>query len=210
MAEYLRPEHPMPQFYRDTWVNLNGEWEFYEDYSVSAYERGAMKPDFDYPLTINVPFCRESVLSGLGHTDFCDSVWYRKKISIPESFKGKRTLLHIGACDYKTTVYVNGRVAAKHIGGYVPVNADITDLLCEGENVIVVHALDFLRDGNQPGGKQCGNSTLTDARIRELRAYGRRYGLRLFPKHISRSLNSTRLLKKVSFRLLSRRKTPTR
>lgn len=155
MAKYLRPEHPMPQFYRDTWVNLNGEWEFYEDYSVSAYERGAMKPDFEYPLTINVPFCRESVLSGLGHTDFCDSVWYRKKISIPESFKGKRTLLHIGACDYKTTVYVNGRVAAKHIGGYVPVNADITDLLCEGENVIVVHALDFLRDGNQPGGKQC-------------------------------------------------------
>ena len=74
MAEFMRPEHPMPQFFRENWVNLNGEWEFYEDYSVSAQERGAMKPDFEYPLTINVPFCRESVLSGLGHTDFCDSV----------------------------------------------------------------------------------------------------------------------------------------
>ena len=155
MSKFMRPEHPMPQFFREDWINLNGEWEFYEDYSVSAEERGATRPDFEYPLSINVPFCRESVLSGLGHTDFCDSVWYRKNITVPESFKGKRIVLHIGACDYKTTVYVNGKKVTDHIGGYVPVNADITDYLCDGENTVVIHALDFLRNGTQPGGKQC-------------------------------------------------------
>lgn len=155
MAKYIRPEHPMPQFFREDWMNLNGEWEFYEDHSVSGWERGAMNEGFEYPLSINVPFCRESELSGLGHKDFCDSVWYRRTVTIPESFKGKRTVLHIGACDYKTTVYVNGKKVTDHIGGYVPVNADITDFLKDGENVIVIHALDFLRGRKQPGGKQC-------------------------------------------------------
>lgn len=155
MEKYLRPEHPMPQFFRESWLNLNGEWEFYEDYSVSGTERGAMAPDFEYPLKINVPFCRESILSGLGHTDFCESVWYRKKMVFPNEFTdGKRLLLHIGACDYRTTVYVNGITVTEHIGGYVPVNADITDHIRDGENTIVIHALDFLRDGTQPGGKQ--------------------------------------------------------
>ncbi len=154
MNDIMRSEHPMPQFKREDWINLNGAWEFYEDYSISAEERGGMKNSFEYPLTINVPFCRESVLSGLGHTDFCDSVWYRKKISLPESFKGKRVFLHIGACDYKTTVYVNEKKVRDHIGGYVPVDADITDYLTDGENVIVIHALDDVRSRRQPAGKQ--------------------------------------------------------
>ncbi len=154
MAEMMRHEHPMPQFHRESWQNLNGEWEFFEDYSISGRERGAMNAEFVYPERINVPFCRESVLSGLGHTDFCESVWYRRKLSIPEEEKGKRVLLHIGACDYRTTVYVNGNKVKEHIGGYVPVDADITDFLVDGENSLVVHALDFLRSQTQPAGKQ--------------------------------------------------------
>ncbi len=154
MKKMMRREHPMPQFYRKDWENLNGKWEFFEDYSVSGAERDAMNDDFKYPEKINVPFCRESILSGLGHTDFCESVWYRRKISIPDAQKGKRALLHIGACDYRTSVYVNGKKATEHIGGYVPVVSDITDLLTDGENTVVIHALDFLRSKNQPGGKQ--------------------------------------------------------
>ncbi len=156
MTNIPRPEHPNPQFERKNWQNLNGEWEFFEDYSISGEERGAYNSDFPYPEKINVPFCRESVLSGLGHTDFCESVWYRKKISVPESEKGKRVLLHIGACDYRTVVYVNRNKVTEHIGGYVPVNADITDFLEDGEGEICIHALDFLRTKTQPGGKQSG------------------------------------------------------
>ena len=152
-----RPEHPRPDFYRADWVNLNGEWEFHEDYSRSGRARKLYHADAALDQKITVPFCRESVLSGLGHTDFCECVWYRKAITLPEGWNNgsDRILLHIGACDYKTEVWVNGKNVCNHVGGYVPVNADITDALEAGENIITVCADDIIRSGNQPGGKQC-------------------------------------------------------
>ncbi len=152
-----RPEHPRPDFYREDWVNLNGEWEFHEDYSRSGRERRLCRADAALDSKITVPFCRESILSGLGHTDFCECVWYRRTVTLPEGWNdgSDRILLHIGACDYKTEVWVNGQSVCHHVGGYVPINADITKYLTAGENVITVCADDVIRTHNQAGGKQC-------------------------------------------------------
>lgn len=153
-----RPEYPRPQMVRQSWLNLNGPWAYATDRGESGEARGLARADAAaaYTETIIVPFCRESQLSGIGDTDFCDCVWYRKTVQLPEGWQegGRRTLLHIGACDYKTDVWVNGRHIGEHIGGYVSFSFDITEALCEGENVLTIRALDHLRSGNQPGGKQ--------------------------------------------------------
>lgn len=159
MNEIMRAEHPRPDMMRKGWLCLNGEWEFAEDPGDSGFERGMQKADAPselFGLRINVPFCRESRLSGLGHRDFCDAVWYRKEIMLSEGWleDGKRLILHIGACDWQTTVWVNGQLVTEHIGGYTPIRADITRFCDEGENYITVRARDYLRSGNQAAGKQ--------------------------------------------------------
>ena len=65
-----RPEHPRPQFYRDTWQNLNGTWQFEIDQSKSGIARGLFKEGVELSGSITVPFCPESELSGVGHKDF--------------------------------------------------------------------------------------------------------------------------------------------
>ena len=104
-----RPEYPNPQFARENWINLNGEWEFEKDPGDSGEARGLPKAEA-LSGRIVVPFCMESELSGVGDKDFCAAVWYRRAVTLPEGFAeaGKRVFLHIGACDYRTTVYVNG------------------------------------------------------------------------------------------------------
>ena len=76
-----RTEHPKPQFMRENWLNLNGEWHFETDLSASGIERGIMHTDF-LQKRITVPFCPECKLSGIGYTDFMPSVWYKRKINI--------------------------------------------------------------------------------------------------------------------------------
>ncbi len=148
-----RPEYPRPQFVRENWINLNGEWEFYKDLSASGEHRKLWEcKKFDE--TITVPFCPESKLSGIGYTDFMDSVWYAKNIGITEKQLSGRVLIHFGACDYFTSVYVNGDKVGTHRGGYTSFAFDITDSLHVGENRIVVHALDDVRSKKQPAGKQ--------------------------------------------------------
>ena len=77
-----RKEHPKPQFERENWMNLNGEWEFEFDFGNSGEERGLYTPDAPFSRKIKVPFCPESALSGIGYTDFMRSVWYRRKINL--------------------------------------------------------------------------------------------------------------------------------
>ncbi len=150
-----RPEYPRPQFVRDQWINLNGEWEYQTDRGISGEQRGYQN-GAEFTETITVPFCRESELSGINDKDFCDCVWYRKKLTLPEGWQGgRRTILHIGACDYVTNVWVNGKFIGEHIGGYVAFSFDITNALVEGENVITIRAIDHTRTGDQPVGKQC-------------------------------------------------------
>ena len=104
---------------------------------------------------IIVPFCPESELSGVNNKDFMYCVWYKKDIIIPENAKGKKTILHFGAVDYKTTVYVNGEEVGTHAGGYASFSFDITKYLKDTGNYITVCAEDYVKSNLQPTGKQC-------------------------------------------------------
>lgn len=153
MTTIPRPEYPRPQFVRDAFVNLNGWWQFEADDGDSGLSRGLVEKS---PLDgrILVPFCPESDLSGVGRKDFMRAVWYRRAFTLPEAAQGKRVILHFGAVDYACTVWVNGREAGRHEGGYVSFSFDITDQLQPGENTLVVRAQDDTRSPHQPSGKQ--------------------------------------------------------
>ena len=153
MSNIPRNEHPRPDRKRDSWINLNGEWDFQIDNAKSGVDQKF------YELTaldskIIVPFSPESVLSGLGHTDFMNAVWYTKEVEIPADWSGKRVILHIDACDYATTVYVNAKKVGTHRGGYTSFKFDITKYLVEGANRITVYAEDDIRSERQISGKQ--------------------------------------------------------
>lgn len=154
--EIYRTEHPNPQWEREQWRNLNGEWEFDFDFGKTArdrklYEGGALAKK------INVPFCPESELSGIGYKDFIASVCYRKVFTLSAEEMKKNIILHFGAVDYESFVYINGQLAKTHVGGYSSFEADITRYVKEGENTIFVIAEDDLRSRHQPSGKQCSS-----------------------------------------------------
>jgi len=150
--EIPRPEHPRPQFVRADWLNLNGEWQFEIDAGDSGIERGMLEAQLKDRII--VPFCPESDLSGIGHKDFMRAVWYRRTVDTPASWVGKKILLHFQAVDYDTTVWVNGKEAARHRGGFTPFTVDLEDFAAPGEPLtIVVRARDEGK-GSQPRGKQ--------------------------------------------------------
>ncbi|EXX85431.1 glycoside hydrolase family 2 [Paenibacillus darwinianus] len=154
MSQQPRSEHPFPQFMRQDWVNLNGEWEFeFDDEQAGdgAHWHSGSRP---FSKRIQVPFAFQSKLSGIADPDFHDTVWYRRTFSKPESFNGKRVILHFGAVDYDSYVWVNGMLVASHEGGHTPFHADITDALHDGDNQLVVKAVDYSRDVTLPRGKQ--------------------------------------------------------
>ncbi len=149
-----RKEFPNPQFERADWLNLNGEWEFEADPSVSGLERELFKKAH-LSGKITVPFCPESVLSGIGDTDFQNCVWYRRNIVIPADQAEKRVILHFGAVDHTTHVFVNGKFVGKHIGGYASFSFDITEFLEDGQGSLCVCAIDDDRNAVYGHGKQC-------------------------------------------------------
>ena len=137
-------DYPRPQLRRENWVNLNGWWEF----AVSNEEPAA------YDRRIRVPFCPESRLSGIGeHFEEGVGLWYRRRFVRPEGYDRGRVLLHIGAADQETDVFVNGSHAGYHLGGYEAMCFDITAFLRE-DNEIVIRVRDDLRGNVQPYGKQ--------------------------------------------------------
>ncbi len=148
-----RSEFPNPQFERKNWLCLNGEWDFEFDFGSSLHDAGILEKD-SWSKKITVPFCPESELSGIGYKDFIPCVWYRKKITLGSKELAGRVLLFFGAVDYKTTVYVNGKEAGTHTGGYTSFSFDITPLLTSGENTIIVRAEDDTRSPLQATGKQ--------------------------------------------------------
>jgi beta-galactosidase/beta-glucuronidase len=164
VAESLpRPEYPRPQFRRERWINLNGEWYFAFDNKnaglaerwpdVTPYELRSDDSPFD--RSIVVPFCYQSRLSGIGETAFHDVVWYARTFEYTPVSE-ERLLLHFGAVDYRATVWVNGLQVASHEGGHTPFSGDVTDALAgEGkDNVLIVRAEDPSRDVTIPRGKQ--------------------------------------------------------
>ena len=146
-----RSEYPRPQMVRSKWLCLNGTWDFAIDPADTGLERGMLSQTFEQKIT--VPFCPESKLSGIGHVDFMDAVWYRRSVQIPKEWHGQRLLLHFQAVDNEATVWVNGQQVGQHKGGWSPFSCDITKAVKEGQIAnIVVRARDA-HDGN-PRGKQ--------------------------------------------------------
>lgn len=151
-----RPEYPRMQFRREaSWLNLNGDWRCRFDFGKTGVEREWQKKFDEFDRDIVVPFCPESKLSGIGHTDFIESMFYARKITVPASWSGKSVLLHFGAVEYAATAWIDGAEAGRHQGGSASFTLDITPLVKPGvEQTLAVHALDKLRDGCQGGGKQ--------------------------------------------------------
>ena len=148
-----RAEHPWPQWERANWMNLNGTWEFEFDFGASAIARKLWEKE-KFDKEIIVPFCPESKLSGIGYTDFINGVAYRRTFTLTEKEATDRTLLHFGAVDYTTDVYVNNTYVGNHQGGYTSFSFDITKYVKEGENTIFVAVKDDVRSCLQPKGKK--------------------------------------------------------
>ncbi len=150
--EYPRPEYPRPQLVRRDWLCLNGEWQFEIDASDSGLGRGLLQRELRDRII--VPFCPESSLSGVAHTNFMNAVWYRRTVTIPEAWAGQRPLLHFQAVDYDATVWVNGVEVGRHRGGFTPFTCDLAGVASPGKTItIVVRARDDHRSP-QPRGKQ--------------------------------------------------------
>ncbi len=149
-----RPEHPKPQFQRDTWLNLNGEWNFAFDFDVVGVDEGWARDPSGFDKKIIVPFCPESKLSGIQYTGFIPAVWYHRTFTIPNKWNGKRVFLHFGAVDYDCRAWLNGTSVGRHYGGSSSFCFEITEALKDGENDLVVCALDDVRSDVQPAGKQ--------------------------------------------------------
>jgi len=150
-----RPEYPRPQMVRDSWNNLNGYWEFEIDKSNSGRDRGLFLGE-GFSSKILVPFCPESKLSGVECKDFMEAVWYKREFDIPNDWDKGRIILHFGAIDYFSEVWINNVSIGTHKGGYSSFSFDITEHIVSEKNVIVVYAKDDLRSGRQPRGKQSG------------------------------------------------------
>lgn len=153
-----RPEYPRPQFRRECeWINLNGEWDFAFDFSSSGLIRGRIEDKLKgigFDRKIIVPFCPESVLSGINYTDFIPAVWYHRTFNLTTEQLSKKVILHFGAVDYEAHLYINGTKVIVHKGGYTPFEVDITSFVHGNENNIALYVLDDVRSGRQPCGKQ--------------------------------------------------------
>lgn len=142
------PEYPRPIMERTEWKNLNGLW----DYAI--IEKGKHSPSV-FDGKILVPFAVGSSLSGVGKTVGAEKeLVYRRSFDVPFSWKGKKVLLHFGAVDWKTDVWVNDVKVGSHTGGFTPFSFDITEALQGKNNTLLVKVWDPTDKGYQPRGKQ--------------------------------------------------------
>ena len=146
------PEYPRPQLVRNSWQNLNGQW----DYAILP--KGTA-PEGGFQGKITVPFAAESLLSGVQKTVGPDQeLWYERQLTLSLNRTNKRVLLHFGAVDWEAEVWVNGIRAGSHQGGFDGFSLDISDLLIKGEKqTIRVRVWDPSDAGPQPRGKQVQN-----------------------------------------------------
>lgn len=145
-------EYPRPQMVRADWKNLNGLW----DYAITT--PSDVTPTV-FQGKILVPFAVESALSGVKRTVGGDSIlWYKTKFSVPASMKGKNILLHFGAVDWSSDIYINGIKIGSHKGGYDSFTFDITSFVKKaGQHQLEVRVSDPTDRGPQPRGKQVRN-----------------------------------------------------
>ena len=139
-------KYPRPQFRRDSYINLNGEWEF-------AILESEQIPE-SFGDRILVPFPPESHLSGVcREIKAGERLYYRRRVTLPRGFKNDRIILHIDAADQISEVYIDGKFVSKKEGGYTPHTADVTDFILGESFEITVKVTDDL-DRTYPYGKQ--------------------------------------------------------
>lgn len=144
-------DYPRPQFVRTPWENLNGIWDF----AFDDEDRGRADKWFEtFPegTQIRVPFTYETAMSGIGDERQHPAVWYSRRF-VPQAGTGRRVRVHFEGSDYSTEVWINGRFAGSHSGGYTRFGFDVTELLRDGENTLTVRVSDSC-DMMQPRGKQ--------------------------------------------------------
>lgn len=146
-------DYPRPQFVRKNWTNLNGNWKFrFDDDDLGEQEKWYL--GFESEQTILVPFTYETKMSGIADETRHDHIWYERSFEVDgEKMKGHRYLLHFEGSDYLTRVWVNGRYAGCHQGGYERFSFDVSALVKNGGNQVVVKVEDSF-DAQQPRGKQ--------------------------------------------------------
>lgn len=132
-----RTERPRADWERDSYVNLNGIWEFDFDADEEGKNAGWFKSDQEFSRSINVPFCWESSLSGVNDPDYKGQAWYKKTVNVDKSWEGKKIFLKFGAVDWKCKLWVNGEEVGEHIGGYSAFEMDVTEYMNVGEDNVV-------------------------------------------------------------------------
>ena len=149
------PLHPTPQFARGDFEELSGTWRFaFDDEDRGLAERW-FGPDHELPNAIQVPFPPESPASGVGDTSFHRVLWYGRSLRVDPPGPNERVLLHFGAVDYATRVFLNGHFLLEHLGGMTPFTVDLTEHLVAAElQSLVLRVTDDPTDLSQPRGKQ--------------------------------------------------------
>jgi len=153
-------EHPRPDFQRKDWVNLNGVWSFRFDKGNAGEKEGWAAKDLRwFNGRITVPFPWGSKLSRIENK--ADIGWYARKVRIPDGWKGKRVFLVIGACDWETAGWLDGKELGRHRGGYTPFEFELTPALGEGKDHLLVLRVDdaprpFKLEGKQGYGPARG------------------------------------------------------
>ena len=153
------PEHPRPDFERADWVNLNGVWQFRFDKENAGEGAAWSAGQTEFPERITVPFPWGSKLSGIEKK--ADIGWYQRMVKVPESWKGKRVFLVVGACDWLTKGWLDGRKLGEHQGGYTPFEFELTANVKWGEDQQIVLRVDdtphpFKLEGKQGYGEAKG------------------------------------------------------
>lgn len=149
-----RNDYPRPQFEREAWLSLNGEWAFAFDDEDQGIKEGWYAGTTNFPMHIQVPFVYQSKESGVNERTPHDVVWYQRIFAVDYT-EGQRVLLHFGAVDYEADVYINGQHVCRHIGGHTSFEMEITPFLNEHrEQTVTVRVYDPHTDESIPRGKQ--------------------------------------------------------
>lgn len=158
----LRTEYPQPQFEREAWQLLNGEWDFlYDREDIGERENWHLTFSEQQQCKINVPFVYQTKLSGIHNKESVEVVWYQKKFELQNS--SEEIILHFGAVDYHAKIFLNGVFIGEHTGGHTPFDFNITNNCQIGEeNTLVVRVFDPLKDEEILRGKQFWEETPRD------------------------------------------------
>lgn len=153
------PEHPRPDFMREQWLNLNGIWNFRFDKNNNGEQEKWYTPGSIFDKKILVPFSWGSPLSGVPNS--ADIAWYQRKINVPSEWTGKKIFLVVGACDWNTTVWLDGNKLGSYQGGYTPFEFDLSPYIISGKDQDLVLRVDdsphpFKLEGKQGYGQAKG------------------------------------------------------